>query len=144
MNVNFPTESPQFVNTGEGGMGVRIVVAYPPHAKPHWPNPVQWNCNLSGLHPEPPGPNWNRKVETHFPTLSDDDSPLGPWRSINYAAVVTLEETNWSGYSGYDTDDPQPWTCTYSDLTQTGRDLHHALARAFPGHPITIQTWLCT
>ena len=149
-NVRFPVDSPEWRNTGEGGMFVRLVVmgdAPLPREQFYCcggENYIRLDERLIGTDAAQTGKldyqdNWRewaaareREHNRHFPGDNHVSAP--------YLAVLTLGSTGWSGYSerkGY-------WLCRQDDLTAEGKTLYAALKAAYPQATLVLQTWLDT
>ena len=135
--VNFPVNSPDYENTHEGGMFVRVLVLV-------GDDPFKWMecCGgsqildydeiLLGGHTE----------EKLFPNINQKDKKYpNPYRSVECWAILTLGSTGWSGWN--DTHS-QYWTCSEEDLTIEGRVLLQFLHAQYPSSEIVIATWLDT
>ena len=162
-NVNFPVYGTQYISSNEGGLFVRLVVEDPTYSymvcsggynsismdenfigddKPCWCQLCRTGEYTIECH------NCSKFNET-FPNYdlpreeSEKSNYLESLRyeSIPYLAVLTLGSTGWSGY---DQDAGEMWTCTYDDLTDSGKALYDSLALAYPEAKLVLQTWLDT
>ena len=151
--VNFPQSDSRYVNSGENGLFVRLVVEYNNRWMATCGGSVQVQLDelLVGVdRTDVPDCHCETCVDYamagiarlaakcyHYPGLDD-----GNYTSIDYLAAVTLGAIAWSGY---DHDVGEYWHCTYDDLTGAGKALYDSLSDLYGSNAkITLQTWLDT
>ena len=149
-NVAFPVDSTEYESTHEGGMFVRLVVQENPDNLTlicsGGENYARYDESFVGTDNMPEnndGMSLKQRnelhlklVSAHFPKFHDEN-----YLSTPYLAVITLGSTGWSGFSNTKSDaDNQYWRCRYSDLTQAGKAFYRAVATAYPGCKLTLQT----
>lgn len=167
--VNFPVDNPDYRNSNEGGLFVRLVV------EPRLDGPGELVCSGGYNHvlfdesylrddnrtppaaftfdeTEPPEVT-RQKMEDeykasdsyilhHFPQYKDAiDNIYVKYLSKAYLAVITMGSTGWSGWSE---SNEEYWHCTYSDLTPEGKAAYDLMKKLYPDSVVTLQTWLDT
>lgn len=164
--VNFPVESKEYPNSGEGGMVVKLVVIGNKRSKSSWEYGVCCGASVTEVMAEQivgddkrPMPRdikaftgvkslqkhmerireWD---EFYFPNLNDPRIPTGVERyfSVGFAAVIVMGSTGWSGYSP----EKGSWVCKYSDLTDDGKELYNMVKKMYPKHELHLLTYLDT
>ena len=133
--VNFPVDDPQYENSNEGGMFVRLVVR---------PVRKQWMVCCGGMNSIMYdecfiGDDKSNDEGFHFPYLDVDDVTF-KYNSIGYLCVITLGSTGWSGWDGNDY-----FRCKYENLTPEGKVVYDQIKDVFKDRgTLCIQTWLDT
>ena len=169
--VNFPTDSPDFKDSGEGGLYVKLVIT----VDQDYSGSSQFMCCVDGggtytlydnvfvgddfNHPVESGP--EREIQTiddiladkgpvaqqfHFPNFHKKDDEVEFWLkkylSMEYMAVVMMGSTSWSGWSE---EVGHYWRATYADLTDDGKALYDSLRGLYGPNAVPfLQTWLDT
>ena len=78
--------------------------------------------------------------EYHFPYINEKNSSDLSYTSRPYLASIVMGSTGWSGYR----DGVGLWHCTYDDLTVEGRALYDSIAKLYPGCNLHLLTFLDT
>lgn len=140
--VNFPVNSPQWQNTHEGGMVVKLVVVDDDN------NSNQACCGafiIDFLNESLVGDDSALAEELperyHYPNVDGDFDPAIKYVSRPYLAAVVLGSTGWSGWN--DTEG-RYWQCTYQDLTEQGKVLYQQFRDLYPGAKLHLLTFLDT
>ncbi len=148
--VNFPLHDKRYLDTGEGGMFVHLVVlsddAYPLGVGIRYPSgefSYLYNETLVG------SDILGDSVATEcilFPRLlfhrkDDMNSIYERYLSAGVLCVLTLGATNWSGF---DEQRGAYFVASYDDLTTEGKALYEAIRALYPNNAIYLITWLDT
>ena len=146
--VNFPVDSPDYENTKEGGMFVRVMVLETPQTEA-WLDKTWMEC-CGGT----------QTVQMDESLLADEATEIklfpcmfngnGSRRrspsvvdhgSVECLAAITIGSTGWTGF---DHKAQCMWTCTEDDLNADGKALMAILRDTYPGQEIILTTWLDT
>ena len=157
--VRFPVTDPDWKNTGEGGMFVRLVV--------YEKEGVDWKvccggyqhifCDESLLTDDALGRRernssedlqnileeqeaWDHLLQKHFPNINQRDDQY-QYVSRPYLCVLTL---GMSGWSGFHEEKGHYWHCEIEDLTEEGKVLYESIKNLYPGCHVELMTWLDT
>lgn len=169
--VNFPFDHPEYKNSGEGGMVVKLVVC---GKKPldgaygeSWSYGVCCGAGVTEVmaenlvgddkRPSPKEPlgkprtyrqivksqkDWEKWTEYHFPGLFDNEPAREYRRNLSVGyAAVILMGS--TGWSGY-SDKNGSWVCKYSDLTADGKKLYNMVKKMYPKQELHLLTYLDT
>lgn len=164
--VNFPVKDPDYENSGEGGMFVKLVVVDKKNKcsmccgdyiidmlgecfigddKRPRPNPDYSKCkNVEDIYKcQRREDKWQ---EYHFPNINNKsprfvEQILDKYCSRNYKAVIVMGSTGWSGWN---TKKKVNWVCSYRDLTPKGEILYHLIEKLYPGCDLHLLTFLDT
>jgi len=153
--VNFPINDPQWTNTNEGGMVVKLVVIEDEEIVDKWAlcfgAQVYDICSecLVGDDKFSPCSSSNSSededwISNHFPHLFSDDmkiSSVEKYISRDYLAAIVLGTTGWSGAK---LDEGEYWKCTFDDLTEQGKALYKQIEMLYPGAKLHLLTFLDT
>ena len=170
--VNFPAESDEWMDSGEGGMFVRLVVIDPDlNTDNQWMQcSGGWSYLLmdEALVGQVPEPNyvcdcrqcveyrevggWDHSDAHYHFTHATDGRPIvetGEYhyvlRSRPYLAALTLGSTTRSMFWEDADDYMHYFVCTYRDLTAEGRALYDSLQALYGERAVLyLQTWLDT
>lgn len=169
--VNFPVDNPDWQNTKEGGMFVKLVVCdnrkYNDKfgiccgvnvfdqvteqliADDRRPQPKdcdgleQYTSEAEFVRAFEEEQRKKREWEEyHFPFINEKHPSDRSSTSRPYLASIILGSTGWSGFSY--SDGVGLWHCTYSDLTSEGKDLYDSLKSLYPGCTLHLLTFLDT
>lgn len=161
--VNFPINNPEWENTGEGGMLVKLVVidqapyetefamccgAYVTDMlsesfigddqRPQIPAPTEYTCVEDILKEQADYEKWKAY---HFPQINDDAAnPEARYQSRPYLASIVLGSAGWSGTH----DEYGYWQCGLNDLTDDGRNLYRQIKALYPTGKLHLLTFLDT
>jgi hypothetical protein len=168
--VNFPIESKEYPNSGEGGMVVKLVVIGNKRNKSSWEYGVCCGASVTEVmaeqivgddkRPMPKDINDFTSLEAmnksmakvrewdgfYFPNLNkvwvrgDDDIGMERYHSVGFAAVIVMGSTGWSGYSP----EKGSWVCKYSDLTDDGKEIYKMIKKMYPKQELHLLTYLDT
>jgi hypothetical protein len=162
MNVNFPVDSTEYTDTGEGGLVVELAVMPSDEDgdRVGWaPMPAECFvgddvCPFPGLPQQAKGsfPSFDSVTEyynrlnawtkRHFPFVDDETKTLQERNGYRRCLErVEIGATKWSGYSD---EEGRYWHCTYDDLTDEGKKLYNELKQKYPGRQVHIMTFLET
>lgn len=140
--VDFPVDSPQWENTNEGGMVVKLVVVDDDN------NSNQACCGASiidflseSLVGDDSALAEDPSERYHYPNVDSDFDSAIKYASRRYLAAVVLGSTEWSGWN--DTEE-RYWHCTYQDLTEHGKVLYQQFRDLYPGAKLHLLTFLDT
>lgn len=138
--VKFPTESPLYRQSGEGGLSVFIVVResstapdaeYPICVTP----PILLYAAEVLVGPQ-------QAEGHHFPYLQNLRVRLKDRNlSTPYLACILIGSTGWSGC---DNATAHYWEANLDDLTEDGIALFSLLSKLFPASLVELLTWLDT
>jgi hypothetical protein len=133
--VNFPIDDPQYRDTGEGGMFVKLVVyddknlgaCFGAHIIDVL-NEVFVSDDCGGVESD------------HYPFIDAIES-TSRYLSRPYLASLLLGSTNWSGW-----DDAKEayWICRYEDLNPGGKELYCMMKELYPESEVRLVTFLDT
>lgn len=162
--VNFPVNDPQWVNSMEGGMVVKLVVCdnrefdnqfavccggsvsdllsecFVGDDRRPKPTPLASYDTVEAVRAEQAAmAEWE---EYHYPRLNDEQAEGAErYLSRDYLAAVVLGTTGWSGWNPLT---EQGWHCQFADLTAEGQALYWQLEALYPGCEIHLLTYLDT
>lgn len=169
--VRFPVDDPNWINSREGGMVVKLVALEPPEVPEGRQFGVccgayvvdQLSEELVGddRRPFPADPDevasttkhgflaalkaYEEAVAQwkryHFPNLGDYREPWREFVSAPYLASLVLGSTGWSGTH---VQTREPWRCSLEDLTDEGRALYAQLQALYPSAELHLLTFLDT
>ena len=167
--VNFPVDHPEWQNTNEGGMFVKLVVC----DNRNFDNRFGICCGVNvwdqiteqliaddrrpmpedcfGLEHYANEEEFVRAYddevrkkreweEYHFPYINEKHPTDRSYTSRPYLASIVMGSTGWSGYR----DGVGLWHCGYNDLTEEGRALYDNIARLYPSCNLHLLTFLDT
>lgn len=165
-HVNFPVDSLEYKNSGEGGMYVKLVIL--PNNKEElsvccgtlntydFLSEVLVNDDKNYLS-VPRSESYptieqldleqsehERRQRKYFPCLQRKFEERDIYRtflSTPLIASILLGSTGWSGYSE---EKGEYWYCTLDDLTVAGKRLYATLQDLYEGHEIRLLTYLDT
>ena len=167
--VNFPVDHPDWKNTKEGGMFVKLVVCDDRDFDDQFGvccGVNVWDRVTEQLiaDDQRPMPEYTLGLEHyaseeefiqafeeevrkkreweeyHFPYINEKNSSDLSYTSRPYLASIVMGSTGWSGYS----DGVGLWHCTYNDLTEEGKTLYNTLQKLYDGCTIHLLTFLDT
>lgn len=142
--VNFPIDDPNYTNSREGGMFVRLVVM-----DKSMGNGWMQCCggdNLCLYDEDFVGSDGGEDEATLFPRMNDDIKSddldfYTKYMSYPFLAVLTIGSTGWSGWNDFE---GRQFVCTYNDLTEKGKRLYDSLKELYKGCELRLLTWLDT
>jgi len=143
--VNFPVNDPDWENTGDGGMLVKLVVCDDRKL-----DEQQFRMcfgahvvDIMGLYlvGDDHAPEFSSSVEEyHFPSLNDRmANGLHRFVSREYLANIILGATSWSGWNE---SEDRYWACKFDDLTEEGKALYKQIEALYPGCKLHLLTFL--
>lgn len=169
--VNFPVDHPDWENTNEGGMFVKLVVCDNRKFDDKFgvcsgvnvfdqvteqlvaddQRPMPEDC--LGLEKYASEEEFIQAFEEevrkkreweeyHFPYINEKHKPDRSYTSRPYLASIIMGSTGWSGYSY--SDGVGLWHCTYNDLTEEGKTLYDSLQKLYEGCTLHLLTFLDT
>lgn len=162
--VQFPVESPDWRNTREGGLVVKLVVCDDREDEVHFGvccgaftvDVLSESLLADDQRPRPPTRDRYDTIqavqaeqlenqawaEFHFPRLHDEAaSGIDSCISRPYLASIVLGSTGWSGYH---LEDDRYWSCTFDDLSEAGKALYRQIQALYPGCTLHLLTFLDT
>lgn len=131
-HVNFPVNDSRYKNSGEGGMFVKLVAEADDNAVccgAHVAD-VLSECLIGD------------KLKEHYPRADEPTekySTLAKYVSVPYEFSILLGSTGWSGWDG-----DKYWTCTFEDLTDSGKELYCMMEKMYPDCKLELLTFLDT
>ncbi len=168
--VRFPIEDPQWHNTHEGGMVVKLVVVeraeedktldgngFGVCSGAYVNDMLTENFIGDDRRPKPDAQERDDSYEAvlqeeedrgnwmayHYPRMNDDSIKHGDeakYLSRPYLAALVLGSTGWSGSN----EDHDYWICRHEDLTQAGKALYAQLQALYPTGELHLLTFLDT
>lgn len=158
--VDFPINDPDYKNSGEGGMFVRLVVAENDENS-YWgvccggTQSILYDEQLLGddiardLSFEESVVSFSEGFPSenfHFPRLreafNEPPGKLDPYLSVPYLSIITLGTTGWSGWNE---SSGEYFRCRYENLTAEGKALYDSIKKLYEGKgTLYLQTWLDT
>ncbi len=153
--VNFPVQAPEWKNTHEGELSVRLIVLPTPNTG------GRIGANIPGF---PVGDNWDpypespripdAPIEAIAQHIASSDEGRAGWLQRQYPeysqqahkplidsgqAVLFLDTASWTGYAS---EQDVYWSCDFKDLTDEGKALYHAIQQAYPDAELHLRTYL--
>lgn len=167
--VNFPVNDPNWQNTKEGGMFVKLVVCDDREFDERfgvccgvnvWDQVTeqliaddrrpmledcggleQYTSEEEFIQAHEEGVRKIREWEQyHFPYINEKHPTDRSYTSRAYLASIIMGSTGWSGYR----DGVGLWHCTYNDLTEEGKTLYNSLQTLYSGCVLHLLTFLDT
>lgn len=162
--VNFPVNDPQWANSMEGGMVVKLVVCdnrdfddqfgvccgasvsdllsecFVGDDRRPKPEPLPSYDSIEAVRAEQQAfADWE---QYQYPRLHDEAvEGVERYLSRDYLATLVLGTTGWSGWN------PQTekgWVCQFSDLNPEGQALYRQMEALYPGCDVHLLTFLDT
>lgn len=162
--VRFPVDDPNWMNSEEGGMVVKLVVC----DNRDFDNQFGICCGASvtdilsdsligdSLRPKPISAENYDSIESlmaeqdarsaweayHFPRIADESvDGVERYLSRDYLASMVLGTTGWSGWNEAE---GRYWECRFDDLTNAGMALYRQVEALYPGCELHLLTFLDT
>lgn len=153
--VNFPIDSPEYKNTGEGGMFVSLVVDDAENFDDRWILCCGGYCQR--VYDESYiGDDADNPEDFHYPDIkSDKDFYVNgkfdelayenKYRSAAYLFCATIGSTGWSGYNHNKGEHGEYFKCTYDNLTEDGKAFYNQVKALYGDKcKLYLITWLDT
>jgi hypothetical protein len=170
--VNFPFNSKEYKNSGEGGMVVKLVVTGKKRNKSSFMYGVCCGASITEVMAEAlvgddkrPMPNLNKAENFMSPELAQKTlNKIRAWDEYYFPRLNAVWERGndvigveryhsvgfaavivmgSTGWSGY-SDKKGSWVCKYSDLTAEGKKLYNMIQKMYPAQELHLLTYLDT
>ena len=147
--VRFPVGNPEYRNSGEGGMFVRVMVTEPDLDDPDRISKAWMECSGGTARVERDEVRLSQEFEQALrpglyknpDTLKGTKAKWEDFQSKPCLAVITLGSTGWSGWH---IEREKYWQCSEEDLTDAGKAIMASLRALYPGRSVHLSTWLDT